>query len=180
MEIQISVMRHLIYAVQHFVFPFQIATPIAYSIVDEVHWYHPSVNHSGVESEFRQVQLILHIIGGRELVKSIKNNCRKCRILEKNAVKVAMGPIQDINLCIAPAFYSSQVDLSGPFNAYPNVNKRAIIKIWFAVFCCCTTGAVGCKLMEEYSTDSFSSWPLLGFHLDLGTLKGFYLMREAN
>ena len=66
-----------------------------------------------------------------------------------------MGPIQDVNLSIAPAFYSRQVDLCGPFNAFSFVNKRATIKIWYVVFCCCTTGAVDCKLMEDYSTDSF-------------------------
>ena len=28
-------------------------SPIAQSIVEEVHWYHPEVNHNGVESELR-------------------------------------------------------------------------------------------------------------------------------
>ena len=49
----------------------------------------------------------------------------------------------------------SQVDICGPFNAYSNPNKRATIKIWFVVLCCCTTGAVDCCLMEDYSADSF-------------------------
>ena len=66
-----------------------------------------------------------------------------------------MGPIQDVNLSIAPAFYSSQVDLCGTFKAFSFVNKRATIKIWFVVFCCCIAGAVDCKLMEDYSADSF-------------------------
>ena len=66
-----------------------------------------------------------------------------------------MGPIQDVNLCIAPVFYSSQVDICGPFSAYSNANKRATIKIWFVVFCCCVTGAIDCLIMEDYSTDSF-------------------------
>ena len=65
-----------------------------------------------------------------------------------------MGPIQDVNLSIAPAFYSSQVDLGGPFSAFSFVNKRATLKVWFAVFCC-TTGAVDGRLMADYSTDSF-------------------------
>ena len=66
-----------------------------------------------------------------------------------------MGPIQDANLCVAPAFYYSQVDICGPFSAYSNANKRATIKIWIVVFCCCVTGAVDCRLMEDYSADSF-------------------------
>ena len=88
-------------------------------------------------------------------MKSMKRECQKCRILQKNAIKVAMGPTQDVNLSIAPTFYSSQVDLCGPFSAFSFVNKRATLKVWFALFCCCTTSVVDCKLMEGYSTDSF-------------------------
>ena len=39
-----------------------------------------------------------------------------------------MGPIKYFNLCIAPAFYLSQVDICGPFGAYSSVNKRAALK----------------------------------------------------
>jgi hypothetical protein len=130
-------------------------SPIARAIVSEIHWYHFDVKHGGVESMLRQVQRNFYIIGGRQLVKSVKQECNKCKILEKNAVKVAMGPVQDENLCIAPAFYNSQVDICGPFNAFSNANKRVTLKIWFVVFCCCTTGAVDCRVMEDYSADSF-------------------------
>ena len=41
--------------------------------------------------------------GGRNLVKSIKSGCCRCRILETREVKVVMGPIQDVNPCIVPA-----------------------------------------------------------------------------
>ena len=76
-----------------------------------------------------------------------------------------MGPIQDVNLTIAPAFYYSQVDNCGPFSAYSNANKRATIKIWIVVFCCCVTSAVDCHLMKDYSTDSLC----LHLHVDLDT-----------
>ena len=63
-----------------------------------------------------------------------------------------MGPISESNLTIAPAFYASQVDLSGPFS--PS-HKRTTTKIWLTVFCCCTTSAVSIKIMDNYSTDAF-------------------------
>ena len=59
------------------------------------------------------------------------------------------------NLCIAPAFFNTQVDLCGPFDSYSNVNKRAKVKIYLVVFCCSTTGATDIKVMEDYSTDAF-------------------------
>ena len=70
-----------------------------------------------------------------------------------------MGPISQVNLTLAPAYYISQVDLFGPFKSYSVHNKRATVNIWFLIFCCCTTGAVNIKLMENYSTSAF----LLGF-----------------
>ncbi len=130
-------------------------SPLAYSIVDEIHWYQFDCAHGGVESVLRQVQCISYLIGGRKLVEIFKTACPRCRYLEKNEVKVAMGPVHPSHLCIAPAFNNTQVDLCGPFESFSNANKRARIKIWIVVFCCSTTGATDCKILEDYSTDSF-------------------------
>ena len=70
-----------------------------------------------------------------------------------------MGPVSDHNLKIAPAFYITQVDIFGPVKSYSFHNKRKSLKIWFIVFCCCVTGSVNIRVMEDYSTSSF----LLGF-----------------
>ena len=66
-----------------------------------------------------------------------------------------MGPKSGDNLCIAPPFYVTQVDIVRPFQSYSNVNKRASIKIWFVVFVCSTTGAVDLRVTEDYTTESF-------------------------
>ena len=66
-----------------------------------------------------------------------------------------MGPLGDDTLKIAPAFYNSQVDIFGPYPAYSNVNKRATVKVWFVLYCCCATSAVDVKIMADYSTQSF-------------------------
>ena len=130
-------------------------SPIAISIALEIHWYHLDVSHSGIESMCRQLQRVAHVIGGHSLMCSIKYGCKRCRILNKDSIEVAMGPIQDVNLCIAPAFYASQVDIFGPFKCYSSANKRATLKAWFLIFCCCTSGAISIQIMEDYSTDSF-------------------------
>ena len=130
-------------------------SPVAYAIVSETHWYHPDVSHGGVESILRISQCTAFVIGGRELVKSIAKSCAKCRILHKKGVIAAMGPLGEFNLCIAPPFFYCQTDLCGPFSAYSPVNKRATLKVWFVVFCCTVTGAVDCRIMENYNADSF-------------------------
>ena len=130
-------------------------SPIAYAIVSETHWYDPDISHKGVESTLRYAQNVAYIIGGRDLVKKIKKACTKCRILNKKGVEIAMGPVANENLKIAPAFFNSQVDLSGPFSAFSPANKRATLKIWIVVFVCTVTSAVDCRIMENYDTESF-------------------------
>ena len=134
-------------------------SPVAYAIVNEIHWNHPVAKHSGNETVWRYTLKFAFIIDGRELVRSFRKDCTRCRYLAKRTVDVGMGPVSKVNLMLAPAFYVSQVDLFGPLKAYSVHNKRATVNIWFLVFCCCTTGAVCLKVMEDYSTSAF----LLGF-----------------
>ena len=130
-------------------------SPIAYSIVNEVHWFHPVAMHAGVETVLRYTMEYAFILSGRDLVKRFKNKCVRCRYLCKKAVEVSMGPVSAYNIRIAPAFYFTQVDIAGPFTAYSNHNKRASIKVWYVVFCCATTTTISVKVMEDYSSSSF-------------------------
>ena len=95
------------------------------------------------------------IIEGRTLVKSIRRNCQRCRFLLKKTIDVSMGPVSKANITIAPCFYSTQVDLSGPYLAYSPLHKRTTIQTRLAVFVCCTTSACSIRVMDDYSTDGF-------------------------
>ena len=130
-------------------------SPIALSLVNDVHWNNKSVQHSGVETTWRFVLQKMYVIEGRSLVKLIRNDCQRCRYLEKKALSVQMGPISKHNIMIAPAFYVSQVDLAGPFSCYSPHHKRTTIKIWLVIFVCTTTSATSIKVMESYCTTSF-------------------------
>ena len=80
-------------------------SPLAYAIINEVHNHHPGVNHSGVESALRHVQLNPRVIGGRELVKKkYGKNCTRYRSLNKNVVKVLMGPLHEDQLKLRQHF----------------------------------------------------------------------------
>ena len=96
-----------------------------------------------------------YVIGGRELVKKFGKNCTRCKILNKNVVKVLMGPLHDGQLKVAPAFCRTQVDLFGPFDSFDLTSKRKTIKIWFVIFCCVSTSAIDIRVMEDYSTEAF-------------------------
>ena len=142
-------------------------SPLAYSIINEIHWHHDVAKHCGVETVLRYTMNLAYIIDGRELVKRIRKSCERCRILLKRTFNVSMGPVSLHNLTIAPAFYISQTDLAGPFKAYSSHNTRTTIKIWFVIFCCSTTSTTSIKVMEDYSSTSFIS-AFIRFSCDAG------------
>ena len=142
-------------------------SPIAYSIINEIHWHHSVAKHSGVETVLRYTMTYAYIMEGRDIVKRIKKSCERCRLLLKRTFNVSMGPISSHNLTIAPAFYVSQTDLAGPFKAYSSHNKRNTIKIWFVIFCCATTSTTSIKVMDDYTSSSFVS-AFIRFSCDSG------------
>ena len=130
-------------------------SPVAISIVNEVHWHHSTAKHSGNETTWRHVLQKAYIIDGKSLVKDIRSSCHRCRYILKKTINVEMGPLSMDNLCIAPPFFITQTDLAGPFQAFSQHHKRTTVKIWFLVFCCSTTTCINIKVMEDYSTPSF-------------------------
>ncbi|XP_066914217.1 uncharacterized protein [Clytia hemisphaerica] len=130
-------------------------SPLAYSIINEVHCYDETVKHSGNESILRFVLKRAYVLEGREIVKRIKRNCTRCRYIEKKTVSIEMGKLSSPQLTIAPAFYYIQIDLAGPVKAYCNHHRRSTIKLWLTVFCCMTTSATSIKIMDDYSTVAF-------------------------
>ena len=130
-------------------------SPLAFSLVSDIHWNHPTANHCGVETVWRYVLQHAFIVEGKSVVVKIGKSCERCRYLNKKMFEISMGPVSPHNLNIAPAFYVTQTDLAGPFSAHCHHHKRNTIKVWFVVFCCATTSTTNIKVMEDYSTTAF-------------------------
>ena len=114
-------------------------SPLAYIIVNEIHWYNNIAKYAGIEAVSRCTLSVAYTIEGREIVRKVKKDCHICRLLAKRAIEVSMGPFSNYNLTIAPVFYYTQVDLAEPFKVYTFHNKRKTIKIWLCIFYCSTT-----------------------------------------
>jgi len=95
------------------------------------------------------------VIEGRSLVKLIKKSCGRCKFLNKRTIEAAMGPVPESSLTVAPAFYHTQLDLSGPYKAFSPLHKRTTVKVWLVVYCCCSTSAVMINIMDDYATTTF-------------------------
>ena len=129
-------------------------SPVAWSMMYEIHWHHCLGRHSGVATTTRIIREYAYIIGVKEIAETFRQTCSRCRWIAKRTVEVEFGPLSDKQLKLAPAFYITQVDLFGPFKAY-QINVRASLKVWFAVFVCVVTSTVNIQVMESYSSGSF-------------------------
>ena len=129
-------------------------SPVAWSMMYEIHWHHRLGRHSGVATTTRIIREYAYIIGVKEIAEAFRQTCSRCRWIAKRTVEVEFGPLSDKQLKLAPAFYITQVDLFGPFKAY-QINVRASLKVWFAVFVCVVTSTVNIQVMESYSSGSF-------------------------
>ena len=130
-------------------------SPLAYSIVDQVHWYHRTAKHCGVETTIRHTMNIAHILSVRDLVKMFRKQCLRCRYLLKCTIDVQMAPASKHQLCVAPPFYVCQIDLCGPFKSYSLQHRRTTIKVWILTLVCSTTGMTNLKVMEAYDVTQF-------------------------
>ena len=68
-------------------------SPIAYSIISDIHWYHKVAKHSGVETLMSYILQKVYVIEGRSLMKQIRKRCERCRHLLKRCINVGMGTI---------------------------------------------------------------------------------------
>eukprot|EP00111_Clytia_hemisphaerica_P006990 TCONS_00020277-protein len=80
-------------------------SPIAFSIISDVHWNSRVSKHSGVETTLREVKKKAYIIDGRNTVKIILKCCQRCKFLKKQSIQASMGPIPQARITVAPAFY---------------------------------------------------------------------------
>ncbi len=128
-------------------------SPIATSIMM---YAHEKLTHHGTAvATLRRSLEIAYIIQGRSLAIEVRNNCYYCRRYKAKMIQAEMSPIHSNRLTPAPAFYLSQVDLFGPFEAACEHNHRSTVKVYGLVFKCCATMSIWIEVMQNYSSDAF-------------------------
>jgi hypothetical protein len=128
-------------------------SPCAYSIM--MHSHQRLAKHKGINFSLRESRTIAFILRGRDLAIEVDKGCRPCIKFKARLLKAEMGPVHESRLTIAPPFYTSQVDMFGPYLAKCQHNHRAKVKIYGVVFKCPATCAIAIHAMQDYSTDSF-------------------------
>ena len=88
-------------------------------------------------------------------MKSIKSKCVICRKLDKRVIEQVMGNLPTDRLKPAPPWYSTGIDLFGPYRIRDEVKKRTTSKTYGVIFTCLGTRAVYLDIAADYSADKF-------------------------
>ena len=133
-------------------------SPVAYSIMFYVH--NTLNHHGGIKSTYRRSLEIGHIMKGLALSEEIREACTNCKRYKVRLMQAELGKIHQVRFTPAPPFYFVQSDLAGPWEArcenHARVSRNiAPVKIWAAVFKCCTTLAIAVEVMTDYSASSY-------------------------
>ena len=134
-------------------------SPLAYSIGEYIH--RCISKHKGYENCLRDSLNHVFIIHGLSLFRELGEDCVRCGKMRKKYLDVAMGPVGDEQLIVAPAFWVTMCDIFGPCNIFvpghsmsTRGRKPIDVKCYVLVFVCPTTKLVNMQVIEGKSADA--------------------------
>ena len=109
--------------------------PVTRKILRSIH----EISHRGVQHTVARSRVFYWIPQASKLVRSITNNCFRCRLKDAEAMRQLMAPLPAFRLKSSPVWHFSMLDLFGPINVKDFVNQRTKRKTWAVVVTCLTT-----------------------------------------
>ena len=97
-----------------------------------------------------------HIVGGRNVVRSITRKCVTCRRKAVKPCPQMLGQLPIERITPGPVFNKVGVDYAGPVLVkYGHVRKPTVVKTYICVFVSLTVKAVHLELVSDLTTDAF-------------------------
>ena len=115
--------------------------------------YHEK-EHAGDDRVLWQLRAKYWVPQARRLVRKIRKDCIRCRLLNKRVASQLMAPLPNERVLPTPPWTNTSVDLFGPFECRDVVKKRMKIKVWGIIFTCLVSRASHLDVTTTYGTDS--------------------------
>ena len=128
-----------------------VDSPVLYSYVMYVHL--KVLPHAGVEATVREVCKKMMVPEGlRKLIRRIRADCTKCRLIKKKTVELEMSGHPQARTILAPPYYSVMLDIAYGFCGQAYKRARTKVKIYALVIVCILTGATNILALEGIET----------------------------
>ena len=109
--------------------------------------------HSGVEVTLKEIMKKMFIPDSpRKVIKSIRNDCVKCRIMFKTTLELEMSKHHSSRTMLAPIFYNCQMDIVFGFKGQAFKRSRTTFKMYALVIVCLLTSATSILALEGMET----------------------------
>ena len=115
--------------------------------------YHEE-DHGGDDRTVWKSRHKFWIPSARKLVKKLRSDCYKCKLINKRNAQQLMAPLPETRVLPTPAWTFTSLDLFGPLEHVDMVRKRLKEKCWGVLFTCRVSRAVHLDLTQGYDTDS--------------------------
>ena len=109
--------------------------------------------HCGVERCMREIlKHIFPLHNPRAVIQKIRQNCVKCRIIEKKTCELRMRSHPSTRTTLAPVFYNLQLDICYGFVSKPHRQARTTMPIYALVGVCLLSSASSIMALESLET----------------------------
>ena len=117
---------------------------------------HVQLGHCGPTLLISHAGSKFHVVGARQLARSI---CKRCAVCRKAAAKVEnqlMGQLPAARTTPSPPFTTTGIDYAGPFTLkLGHTRKPVLVKAYLAIFVCFCTRAVHIEVVSDLTTEAF-------------------------
>ena len=97
-----------------------------------------------------------HIVGGRNVIRSVTRECVTCRRKAEKPQPQMLGQLPIERVTPGPVFQMVGVDYAGPVLVkYGHVRKPTVVKAYVCVFVSLTVKAVHLELVSDLTSDAF-------------------------
>ena len=100
----------------------------------------------------KSLKEVFVIQGLRRLIRRIKKDCLKCKLLERKTVELQMSHHPQARTTIAPPFYTMIIDVAFGFKGQSYKKSRSTFKLYALVCVCILTGATSILVLEGLQT----------------------------
>ncbi|XP_059050581.1 uncharacterized protein LOC131845528 [Achroia grisella] len=117
-----------------------------------MHQYHQDAAHTGRELVFNNLRQRFWVIGGRNAVKSVWNDCQACKIRRARPDPPLMGQLPEVRLTAGGRpFQFTGLDYFGPMLVKVGCHRE---KRYGALFTCLTVRGIHIEVTHDLSTSS--------------------------
>ena len=125
-------------------------------VIDLFKYNHVNLGHCGPTLLLASAGTRLHVVGARQLARTVCRSCVTCKRIAAKSEAQMMGQLPAQRVSQHFPFEITGIDYAGPLTLKKgHTRKPVLIKAYLAIFVCFATKAVHIEVIEDLTTEDF-------------------------